>query len=170
MLAREAEFTVRRAQGYRTQNTVRHSDCTEANVAVRRKFRSRDDLYEVNPAIPHSWEEFMARLAKERPSGIRFTFREAYPLLFAEKDPWGNPWVWRLDCKRCVNGRCNACLTYGSLGPDGIEDFSLGRSDTNSKLSDDILDRVWFDQLDEALCRQFRQAANGAPVDREPDE
>lgn len=133
-----------RGFGHKYQRTVRES---ETNIALFHLSHAVLDAYSYDMlkkgrTLPVAWPELIRDTGDYAGSHMAGTLTRAYPFLAKPVDPWGRPWVFRLEetWRSSVDDLVDLKFTFGSLGPDGQEcDSQEVNYDTRRRTCDDLL-------------------------------
>jgi len=95
-------------------------------------------------SLPHTWQELIQIAGPHLGPHMKGSLSTAYPLLKRDVDPWGHPWVFRREVlPGGDDALANYELTFGSVGPDGIEcpALNVGYREKRQKC-DDLLESI----------------------------
>ena len=120
--------------GYPHSLTRREWEMRMAEFHLSKAVRSMYEVYHVTDDgidFPMSWTDLINSAKAYQGPHLRGTLIEAFPFLEKPLDPWGRTWLFRVKMIErageqevgldgCINS--GALLTFGSTGPDGIEE------------------------------------------------
>jgi len=137
-----------RIAGDKYHRTRRESDTNMAifhlRYAIKRKY---DDAFVRNLGeFPNAWDKLIRDTADYQGPHLRGRLAEAYPMLRAPLDPWGRPWIFRIEVPEGgleSQDVAQMRLVFGSSGPDGVE-CGGDRSRTGC---DDLIENVRFHEV-----------------------
>lgn len=141
---RQAGAVWARCFGNKYQRTIRESD---TNIAVFHLSYAIQNTYSLDAMqagrmLPLSWPELIRDTGGYAGSHMAGTLIRAYPFLAKPVDPWGRPWVFRLEeiGRSSGDNFVELNVTIGSLGPDGLEcDSAAINYETRRRMCDDLL-------------------------------
>lgn len=77
---------------------------------------------ERDEGMPTSWAHLIKDVGGFRGSHMTGSLLHDYPLLNSETDPWGRPWIYKVEKEDIDGGEDSGYrITLGSFGPDGAE-------------------------------------------------
>lgn len=103
------------------------------------------DLASPSGSVPLTWRQLIINSMDYSGSHMSGSLIQMFPFLIQPKDPWGNPWVFRVvevGRMETSDGRSGVDLemTFGSLGPDGKECPKKSQDYTSARQEcDDLL-------------------------------
>lgn len=132
-----------RYAGFKSERTVREINTSEAIFHLRQAMNSiyNSEKFNSGRYFPDSWETVVRETHSYVGSHMKGSLSSNYPFLAKPLDPWGRHWVYRV-IEYETNDEDFTCLqiTFGSLGPDGIECPQASEDyDTRRRNCDDLI-------------------------------